>query len=154
MKERVQRINAQFARIKRKLEARSRNYAVHFELFYGPQMAGTSLPEVLKTIVRPEAKLRNVDAATTSDVLEHIQAALRYRGDKGSRPSWKYLDSAESDRDFEELLREMRACLDACEFVAAFSLSEGHPVYPVFWDIAFWLEIDRDSLVLIASSSD
>jgi hypothetical protein len=38
--------------------------------------------------------------------------------------------------------------------VVAFRLKEGHPFYPVFWDFAFLIEIDQESILLMASSSD
>ena len=92
--------------------------------------------------------------STTKQVIDELSAALNYRGYHGSYPSPDYLESNESKEDCKGIISSIQKILDRSVRVVAFRLKEGHPFYPVFWDFAFLIETDQESILLIASSSD
>jgi len=121
-------INKAFEDISRKLFRNSLNYCATFKLFSCGETAGKSLEDLVQLNFGDHAVVGGSAISTAQQVVDELSAALNYRGDHGLYPSLDYLESTES--------------------------KEGHPFYPVFWDLAFLIETDQESILLIASSSD
>jgi hypothetical protein len=147
-------INEAFEDISRKLFRNSLNYCATFKLFPCGKTAGRSLQDLVQMKFGDHAVVGGSAVSTTKQVIDELSAALVYRGDHGSYPSPDYLESNESKEDCKGIISSIQKILDRSVRVVAFRLKEGHPFYPVFWDFAFLIETDQESILLIASSSD
>jgi hypothetical protein len=148
-------INDSLAIIARKLFRNSLNYCADFRLFVSKETAGEAIETVVKAILGDKAVIGKSQVAAKKEVIDELRDALHYRGDHGSHPSLDYLDSPESRTDFDKVVSAIQRILDdSFDDIQSFSLKEGHPFYPVFWDFAFFIQTCEESILFIASSSD
>ena len=147
-------INTTLDAISRNLFAGSSNYCASFKLLKCGQMAGRSLREILAVALGEGVVIGASSAAEAADVLEALKDALAYPGDAGSHPGQDYLKSERFKRDESLALAQVGAFVESASHIVSFSLKEGHPFYPVFWDFAFSIDKDDDAFVFIGSSSD
>lgn len=117
-------------------------------------MAGESLDSVVTAALGKDARVGAAQLAAKDEIMEALQSALRFKGDDGAHPSLNYLESPESEEDFDAVTSEVQGILDQSDLLLSFWLESGHPFYPVFWDFAFLIETAEDSILFIASSSD
>ena len=147
-------INKLFARISSKLYQHSLNYCANFKMFPCGAKQNDSLEQLVQTTFGENAVVDSACVVTQQEVIDELRNALAYRGDQGSHPSLDYLGSSESKNDFDLVLANIQSMLDRSSRIVAFCLREGHPFYPVFWDFAFLIQTDDESILFIASSSD
>ncbi len=147
-------INKSFESISRKLFARSLNYCADFKLLRCQLKAGESLDTVVRSALGDEAQIGGSSSATKEEVIETLNSALRFKGDEGAHPNLDYLESSQSQEDFDSVVSSVHKILADSDLIVSFWLKSGHPFYPVFWDFAFWIEMADDSILFIASSSD
>lgn len=148
-------INDSLAAISKKLSRTSLNYQADFSFFVSKETADEPLETAVRTILGERAEICMAQPVTKKDVIDELKDALQYRGDYGSHPSLDYIDSTESQIDFDQLIRRIQRMLDdSCDDIQSFRLKEGHPFYPVFWDFAFLIRTCGESILFIGSSSD
>ncbi len=147
-------INKSFENISRKLFRNSLNYRADFKLFPCAKTQGNLLEKLVQTTLGDQAVVGGSSDATRQEVIDELRDALQYRGDHGSHPSLDYLDSPESRKDFDLVTCSIEKIIDESVRIVSFWLKDGHPFYPVFWDFAFLVETDKESILFIASSSD
>ncbi len=148
------KINKSFEEISRKLFQNSFNYCAEFRVFRCGNTQGASLDDFVKTAIGEQAVVGGATESSRQEVIDALRAALNYRGDHGFHPNLDYLASDASKKDFEFVTRSIQEILERSIRVVSIWLKEGHPFYPVFWDFAFVIETDAESILFIASSSD
>ena len=136
------------------LFAGSMNYQVSFLVAELKYAAGQSLQKLRQSATGKPAFPEDSRSANSSDVVEALRDALSYERDDGSHPSRLYMQSPEFRHDSDIAISQLRELVDSADTIISFSLVEGHPFYPVFWDFAFVIEKGDDAVVFIGSSSD
>src|SRR4029453_1808059 len=130
------------------------NFTASFGLFSNEadpdETPATLIPRLLGT----NARVSELEAASIEGVIETIRECLLWRGDDGAHPNREYQSSEEFVGDVTRLLEDVLQMLSAFSRISWFTLDDGHPFYPVFWDFAFLCRNEKRSLVLIGSSSD
>ncbi|MGN6808031.1 MAG: hypothetical protein ACTHJZ_19095 [Trinickia sp.] len=69
-------------------------------------------------------------------------------------PSKEALESDVLAGMLEKLLSDLRVTASKAIKVESFTLEEGHPFYPVFWDFAFLFRAASEATIFIGASSD
>ena len=147
-------LNKSFKKISRRLFRRSLNYCADFRLFLCKGLSGQSLDLVVKAALGKDAKVGGVEPVAQDQILEALEIALRFNGDKDSHPNLVYLGSIKSEEEINLVVSGIKGILEESELLLSFWLESGHPFYPVFWDFAFLIETADDAILFIASSSD
>ena len=147
-------IQATLDKISHSLFEGSMNYCATFKLVRCENMARRALDEIVSAALADRAVIDRASTAQPVDVVESLKTALAYEGDSGSHPSPEYIASDRFKHDAASALAQLGQMLENADRIVSFSLKEGHPFYPVFWDFAFSVEKRGDAYVFIGSSSD
>ena len=130
------------------------NYAAEFGLFVAQGAADDSLEEIAQQAIGPLTKIGGSCSCSNSSLIEQVATALQYTGDDGSHPNRDFLNSPTFQETIDRATLEVGHLIDAADLLIDFSLTDGHPFYPVFWDFAFAIVRGCDVFILIGSSSD
>ncbi|MGR8024779.1 hypothetical protein [Burkholderia cenocepacia] len=87
-------------------------------------------------------------------VIETVKSSLLYAGDHAAGPSKEAIESNVLAGLLEKLVSDLRLTISQAIKVEAFTLEEGHPFYPVFWDFAFLFRAASEATIFIGASSD
>ncbi len=124
------------------------------------QSSDLSLPgdrpsaEVVQAALGTGAVVGGAGSVTVAELVDEVQARLRYPGASGAGPAPGVIDSTRFKELLATLTTELRAVCARASSIEQFWLKAGHPAYPVFWDFAFLVRSEAVSHVLIGSSSD
>lgn len=132
----------------------SLNYVADIRLYPALGMAGSSLADIVTSALGHSVVVRGAEVTASSALIESLKAGLEYSGDDGSHPNRAFLSSAEFGAEERKVVSSFHDFLASADRVVSFSLKEGHPFYPVFWDFAYVVERGADAYVFIGSSSD
>jgi hypothetical protein len=83
-----------------------------------------------------------------------VEQALRYAGDPSSGPRATVLQSSQFEELLDIVLTHLEQASSDAISITNFWLKEGHPAYPVFWDVAFVIIGAKQVVVFIRLSSD
>ncbi|WP_157202923.1 hypothetical protein [Calidithermus chliarophilus] len=148
------RLNGLLRQMADGLNRGSLNYTVSFALLAADGIAGTPIAEAVSAALGRPVRLGEILSVTPEDALVEVAQSLDYIGDYGSHPDLTFVGSLEFSQLRSAILDSLRELLLTADQVMRFSLQDGHPFYPVFWDYAFLIEKQEDTLILIGSSSD
>ena len=132
----------------------SLNYVAEISIFPAIPSAGRTTNEIVNEVLGSNAVIGNTFSATAKEVVKEFTSALNYVGDSGAHPNKEYVSTEQHKAHITDLERKLKPILSKAWKITGFTLKEGHPFYPVFWDFAFNIEIDGESHVVIGSSSD
>jgi hypothetical protein len=129
------------------------NYQVFLRVYRVPFVAGQTAEWYISQALGP-AIIRAVVPATGPEIVAEVEQSLRYAGDSGSGPKPSALRSRRFKALVPAVLAELGREIAEAVLLAQFSLRDGHPAYPVFWDFAFVIAGPAGGMVFIGSSSD
>lgn len=132
----------------------SLNYVAEIQIYPVVGYAKKPAIEVIKRALIGDIVIGNTFQSNVRDVLSEFKSALSYAGDDGSYSNRSYVGTNEHSNHLADITKKLKYILSKASNITGFSLKEGHPFYPVFWDFAFILEIGSDAYVVIGSSSD
>jgi len=130
------------------------NYVVSLRLYRRPFSPGVGPAEYIAQALGSTAVIGGSSPATSPEILAEVEEALRHAGAHGYAPCPATLGSGEFQELLQRLLSAIEQAATNAAVTARFSLKEGHPDYPVFWDFGFVIAGPYDALVFIGSSSD
>ena len=131
------------------------NYGIRIKIFYALGAAGQSLESVLQEALQGPAVVGQSTAASAAEILGEIENAAYFRRDgEDSDSEMAFLDSPEFLRILNAVKQGLGKVLRNSDAIIDFSLKEGHPFYPVFWQFQFFFEANGNAFVLIGSASD
>lgn len=128
-----------------------KNYAVWLNL-YGPLNPDISLEDALRCNVSKNAEISGVVPSSAKEAEKEIMEQVFYQGDESSGP----LELDKKRDEITSLMNKILSDFDLknADFVSEFSLKEGRPAYPIFWDFAYDIHSNGKRWIFIGSSSD
>ncbi len=130
------------------------NYQVFLRVYRVPFAPGESAAWYMAQALGPSAVVTGSVPVTGPEIVAEVERSLRYAGDAGSGPKPAVLRSKRFKALVLSVLSELERAIAGASLLAEFGLREGHPAYPVFWDIAYVIAGPAGGLVFIGSSSD
>ena len=130
------------------------NYVANISLYPCLGMAGCDPQKIVTSGLGPNAALLKTVDASPDEVIGELKRCLEYAGDEGAHPSSGYQGSDTFKREMQETAALLEGLLGISQRITTFTLSSGHPFYPVFWELAYIIESEKDAFILIGSSSD
>jgi len=150
----IEYLNNALTKITDKLNSKCLNYVADVKIYAAFNYSGKSIQEVVRSVFGNEAVAGGSSTVDEHIFIDELVSGLSYVGDDGSHANRKYVGSEEHSNDLKNLKNKLKPLLSGCTRVTQFSLKEGHPFYPVFWDFAFLFEDGIDAYIAIGSSSD
>ncbi len=133
---------------------RGHNYEVFLRVYRVAFVLGTRTADYVGQTLGPTAVLGGETRVERVALVAEVEAALRYKGDYASGPRPAVLRLQRYKELVAAVLTKLECITERATSVTAFSLREGHPAYPVFWDFAYVIAGPAETLVFIGSSSD
>lgn len=137
-----------------KINENSLNYVADIVLYPPIIIGADSLEGSVKSVLGGNVKLEGMSQVSARDVLSELKLSLSYSGDRGSHPSAEYVGSEQYNLHIADLENKFKPLLESATKISSFTIKEGHPFYPVFWEFAFCIEANGEAYVFIGSSSD
>lgn len=129
------------------------NYTVFLQLYPVSTVQKDSVAYIREAL-GPSIVLDRIELVDADVVRKEVKTSLLFAGDASAGPSPTVLDSSEFLTLLAEVDVGLRELIGRSLKVERFSLREGHPTYPVFWDFAFLFSQAQTASVLVGSSSD
>ena len=138
-----------FKRIEHLLEGW--NYSVWLNL-YGPSDSDKSLIDAMRMDVSNDCDISDRASSSPSKAAAEILGMLYFEGDDAAGP----IELESKKPEILELLKSVFSLieLEAAYIVTEFSIRNGHPAYPVYWDFAYDIHSNGKRWIFIGSSSD
>jgi hypothetical protein len=130
------------------------NYSVFLRAYSVTHSFDAEPVEIIRGAIGPKAILDNIRTENTAELMPDIQECLEYTGDDSHGPWPRRLSSNKFKLLCERVLEQVRELSESSRESYCFSLKEGHPAYPVFWEFAYLFRGTASSTVFIGSSSD
>lgn len=130
------------------------NYTVSVWARAGAPGAGVTSSDVVRGAFGSGAVVADAAPVSVQELVDEISDCLGYAGDDGAGPGPNVTQSECFKELLAELATELRSLGNSASQIERFRFKDGHPGYPVFWDFAFLVRADKESLVLVGSSSD
>ncbi|WP_175843697.1 hypothetical protein [Burkholderia contaminans] len=132
----------------------SLNYGVFLKAYAVVHAEPLQSTEIVSTALGGEAIAIDFAEIRSDSVIEMVKRCLLYAGDDAAGPSKETLESDVLTGMIEKLVSDLRLTISHAIKVEAFTLEEGHPFYPVFWDFAFLFRAASEATIFIGASSD
>jgi len=137
-----------------KINDNSLNYVADV-LLYPPTIVGAnSTEESVKSVLGGNVQIEGLSQVSAKNVISELKLSLGYSGDYGSHPNNDYVGSGQYKTHIADLENKFKPLLASATKISSFTIKDGHPFYPVFWDFAFIIEANGEAYVFIGSSSD
>jgi hypothetical protein len=136
------------------LEDDAWNYSVFLASYEVPSMRPSLTADLIKAALGKEATLYSIEDIQSASVWPVVEEALLYAGELSAGPSTTALASEKLASLMDALKRQVDELIRTATKIEIFSLEEGHPAYPVFWDFALLFRTETSATVFIGSSSD
>jgi hypothetical protein len=136
------------------LNAAGWNYTVFLSAFTTLSQPAEPFEQTIRRAVGPQAVAVELQPISTTEMVDKIDASLRYAGDSGAGPEPRAVQSEEFKALLARLLAQVRHEAMTATVLQRFRFRDGHPAYPVFWDFAFLMAGPKKSVVLVGSGSD
>ncbi|MFH5253827.1 hypothetical protein ACGTRS_21615 [Burkholderia semiarida] len=132
----------------------SLNYGVFLKAYAVVLAEAFQSTEIVSTALGGGAIAIDFAEVSSDSVIEMVKCGLLYAGDDAAGPSKETLESDVLMGMLEKLVSDLRLTISHAIKVEAFTLKEGHPFYPVFWDFAFLFRAASEATIFIGASSD
>jgi hypothetical protein len=106
----------------------------------------------LTVVISTECELFGVAPSSPKAAVNQIVEMVLYEGDAGAGPLALESKEVEVLALMSKVLS--RIGLGTADLVVEFSLKQGHPAYPVFWEFAYDIHSNGQRWVFMGSSSD
>ncbi|WP_428426924.1 hypothetical protein [Pararhizobium sp.] len=136
------------------LENDATNYAVFLESFEMSLTQPSTSVAQIKTALGEGAVLSSIEEVQNASVWTVVEEALLYAGDPGAGPSAAVMASEKLASLMDALKKQVGELVKTATKTESFSLRDGHPAYPVFWDFALLFQNATSATILMGSSSD
>ena len=130
------------------------NFQASIGLFSMQSISGETAEETVKRILGASAKPEFFKARSFEEMISQFRDCIGWKGDDGAHPNRKYQSTQEYFEDIDQVLDKLKVLFRDAKGGWEFSLAEGHPFYPVYWEFAFLIKGTAKTYVLIGSSSD
>ena len=113
------------------------NYQVFLRVYRIPFAPDEAAEWYIGQALGTAAIIGGLNPTTGPEIVSEVEQSLRYAGDAGSGPLPSALQSWQFKTLLPAVLAELERAIAGAALLAKFSLRDGHPAYPVFWDFAF-----------------
>lgn len=136
------------------LNANGWNYTVTLLTWSLPANNGIETADYIRTALGSATIVGKVSPVQGNDVIDTIKYSLTYLGDRDHGPLPEILLSQEFLNLQQTILDDAQQNITQADSSWSFTLLEGHPAYPVFWDFSYILVSRSEVNIIIGSASD
>ena len=139
------------------------NYICDMKIYSGKWEKGNMYPNynenehinnILKSIIGDDIDICNVTSSSLIKVIEEMKKGLSYSCINHGHDNIQYVVSKELNYKINEVTNLIKELFKKNSKIYRFTIEEGHPFYPVFWDFSFLIKCEEEAYAFIGSSSD
>jgi|KBSMisStandDraft_5_1062788.scaffolds.fasta_scaffold109318_2 hypothetical protein len=130
------------------------NFQASLGLFSTQNVPEHAEEETVKRIFGASTKPVFFMLSSFEEMTSQFRDCIGWKGDYGAHPNRKYHPTQECSEDIAQVLEKLKVLFSEAKEFWEFSIEQGHPYYPVFWDFAFLIKGTAKTYVFIGSSSD